>query len=118
MKKVYYLSTCNTCKKILDGLGEKLDEFEKQEIKSTPITLDQVDQMRERSGSYEALFSRRSRKFSAMNLKDKKLTENDYRQLIHEEYTFLKRPVFILDDKIFIGSSAKVIENLKQATIS
>ena len=39
-------------------------------------------------------------------------TENDYRKLIQEEYTFLKRPVFIVDNQIFIGNSKKVIEAL------
>ena len=46
-------------------------------------------------------------------MKDKKLSESDYRDLILEEYTFLKRPVVFVNDKIFVGSEKKTVENLK-----
>jgi arsenate reductase len=42
-----------------------------------------------------------------MGLKDKKLGENDFRNLILQDYTFLKRPVIIAGPKIFCGSEAK-----------
>ena len=48
-----------------------------------------------------------------MDLKNQLLSGADYRQFILDEYTFLKRPVFIIDDEIFIGNSKKVIEELK-----
>ena len=48
-----------------------------------------------------------------MGLGEKNLAEEDYRQLIFDEYTFLKRPVFIVENDIFIGNSKKVIESLK-----
>ena len=76
------------------------------------MTFDQVDQMKALSGSYESLFSRKAMKFRSMGLADKNLSEDDYRNLIQEEYTFLKRPVFIVDDQIFVGNSKKVIESL------
>ncbi len=86
-----------------------------QEIKTEKITASQLDEMKKLAGSYEALFSRRAIKYKEMGLKDKPLTEKDYRKLILEEYTFLKRPVVIINDKIFIGSEKKSIEALKQA---
>ena len=43
-------------------------------------------------------------------MKDKNLSEADIRQLIIDEYTFLKRPVLVLDDQIFIGNSKKVVD--------
>jgi arsenate reductase len=52
-----------------------------------------------------------------MGLKDKKLTEDDYKKLILEEYTFLKRPVVILKDKIFVGSEKKNVAALKDALL-
>lgn len=115
MKKAYYLATCDTCTRIFKELGSLLDDFEKQEIKSQGISLEQVDEMKERSGSYESLFSRRAMKFRSMGLGDKNLGEQDYRKLISEEYTFLKRPVFIVDDQIFVGNSRKVIEALRDS---
>ena len=112
MKKVYYLSTCTTCKRIMDELGSLLADFEKQDIKSEQMTFKQVDEMKALSGTYESLFSRKAMKYRSMGLGDKNLTEDDYRKLIQEEYTFLKRPVFIVDKQIFVGNSKKVIESL------
>lgn len=96
----------------MDELGTKISDFEKQDIKNEPLTFDQVDEMKKRSGSYEALFSRKAMKYRSMGLGEKNLTEKDYRSLIQEEYTFLKRPVFILNDQIFIGNAKKEIAAL------
>lgn len=117
MKKVYYLSTCTTCKRIMDDLGPLMNDFEKQDIKTQPMTLDQIDQMQALSGSFESLFSRKAMKYRSMGLGEKDLSEGDYRKLIHEEYTFLKRPVFLLEDKIFVGNSKKTVEELRNSLI-
>ena len=85
-----------------------------QDIKSEKITEAQLDELKSLSGTYEALFSRRAMKYKEMGLKDKKLTEKDYRQLILEEYTFLKRPVTINGKKIFIGNDKKTVQALKK----
>jgi arsenate reductase len=61
------------------------------------------------SGSYEALFSRKAQLYKSLDLKNKTLTEADYKKYILEHYTFLSRPVFIIDGKIYIGNSQKVI---------
>ena len=88
-----------------------------QDIKFEKITEKQLDEMKKMAGSYEALFSRRAMKYKEWGLKDKQLTEKDYRQYILEEYTFLKRPVVIIGNKIFVGSEKKVVEALKNAVI-
>ena len=85
-----------------------------QDIKTEKITAKQLDQMKKMAGTYEALFSRRAMKYKELGLKDKQLTEKDYRNYILEEYTFLKRPVVIIDDKIFIGSEKKTVDELKK----
>ena len=115
MKKIYCLSTCDTCHAILKDIDAKKKGFELQDIKTEKITPQQLDEMKKMAGSYEALFSRRAMKYKSLGLKDKKLTENDYRNYILEEYTFLKRPVVILNNKIFIGSEQKTVEELKKA---
>lgn len=114
MKKVYYLSTCDTCKRIIKELGIG-NEFEYQDIKTEKITEEQLNQMKELAGNYEALFSRVARKYKEQGLKDKILLEEDYKVLILQEYTFLKRPVFIINDQIFIGNSKKTVEEVKKA---
>ena len=113
MKKVYYLKTCNTCIRILKELQLSPD-YILQDIKTDPITVKQLEHMESISGSYEALFSKRSKLYKEMDLKNQKLEERDYKQYILEHYTFLSRPVFIIDDAIFIGNSKKNIELVKQ----
>jgi len=109
MRKIYYLSTCSTCTRIIKELNLD-DSFEFQDIKANKITIEQIEQMQKMSGSYDSLFSKRAMKYKSMGLKEKSLSETDIKELILEEYTFLKRPVVILNDKIFIGNSKKVVE--------
>lgn len=97
----------------MDDLGDSISDFTKQDIKTEQMTFEQIDEMQKRSGSYESLFSRKAMKYRSMGLGEKTLSEDDYRKLIQEEYTFLKRPVFLVGDQIFVGNSKKVIEELK-----
>ena len=112
MKKFYYLKSCSTCIRILKELNLS-DDFITQNIKTDPITEQQLEEMKALSGSYEALFSRKSMKYKAWDLANKELTEEDYKKYILEEYTFLKRPVTIIEDNIFIGNTKNVIEETK-----
>jgi len=114
MKKVYYLKSCSTCQRILKE-WELGDDVELQNIKTEQMTAEQVDQMISLAGSAEALFSRKAMKYRAMGLNEKTLSEKEYRQLIIDEYTFLKRPVLILDNQIFIGNSKAVVAEAKAA---
>src|ERR1700704_117015 len=113
MKKIYCLSTCSTCKEILKDIGASKKGFVLQDIKTEKITPAQLDEMKKKAGSYEALFSRRAIKYKELGLKDKQLGEKDFRKLILEEYTFLKRPVVMLNDQIFVGSEKKTVAALK-----
>jgi arsenate reductase len=115
MKKIYHLSTCDTTQKILRDVEVKKKGVELQDIKTEKITPQQLDEMKKLAGSYEALFSRRAIKYHELGLNKKQLTENDYRNLILEEYTFLKRPVAIVNNQIFIGNTKDVVEKLKKA---
>lgn len=108
MKKIYHLSSCNTCQRIIKEL-QPLDGFVLQDIKTESITKEQLEEMRELTNSYESLFSRRAVLFRQRDLKNSSLTDDDYKNLILEHYTFLKRPVIIVDDTIFIGNSKKVV---------
>jgi arsenate reductase len=73
--------------------------------------------MHQLSGSYEALFSKKAQLYKSMDLKNKSLTENDYKKYILEHYTFLSRPVFIINNAIYIGNSPKnILEVMKALT--
>lgn len=112
MRKIFHLSTCNTCQRIIKELSA-VGSFELQDIKTEPLTAADLDFFKEQAGSYEALFSRRAIKYKSMGLKDKNLTEEDYRKLILEEYTFLKRPVVVIDGQVFVGNAKKTVEAAK-----
>lgn len=113
MKKIYYLSTCSTCKKIMQE-WQTDDSFELQDIKVSKITAGQLEEMKRLAGSYEALFSRKSRQYADRGLKSKQLEESDYRDLILEEYTFLKRPVLLYRDRIFVGNDKKTVASARE----
>ncbi len=115
MDKIYHLSSCTTCRRILQEIHADKKGIVLQDIKGEKITPAQLDELKEKAGSYEALFSRRAIKYKEMGLKDEQLTEADYRRLILEEYTFLKRPVVLAGDRIFIGSEKKTLTALKEA---
>ena len=108
MKKIYYLSTCSTCARIIKEIKPTKD-FVFQDIKTDKITPKQLDEMKELSGSYASLFSKAALKFRVLGLHEQTLEEQDYRQHILDEYTFLRRPVIILNGKIFIGNSPQTI---------
>ena len=114
MKKIYYLKTCNTCMRIIKGLNLS-SEFILQDIKENEITVKQLEEMHSLSNSYEALFSKRAKRYKEMGLKDLNLSEKDYKHYILEHYTFLKRPVIIFKGSIFVGNSKKEVEAAKLA---
>ncbi len=104
MNKIYYLASCDTCRKIIKSLP-KDHNLTFHDIKQDPITALELEEMYQLAGSYEALFSKKAQLYKSMDLKNKSLNEADYKKYILEHYTFLSRPVFIIEGKIFIGNS-------------
>ena len=104
MNKIYYLASCDTCRKIIKSLPQN-HNLAFHDIKQNPITEAELDEMYRLSGSYEALFSKKAQLYKSLDLKNKALTEADFKRYILEHYTFLSRPVFIINDAIFIGNS-------------
>lgn len=114
MKKIYHLSTCDTCKRILKEI-EPPASFNIQDIKKEPVTEEQLEEMRKSAGSYEALFNKRARLYRQRELNQVNLSEEEFKNLILEHYTFLKRPVIITEENIFIGNSKKTVEAAKHS---
>lgn len=112
MQTIFHLSTCDTCKRILKDL-EFPDGFKLQDIKQEPVTEAQLEAMFQLTNSYESLFNKRAQLYRQRELNTKDLTEFEYKDLLLEHYTFLKRPVILDKDKIFIGNSKKNVEELK-----
>ena len=112
MQKIYHLSTCDTCKRIIKELAPS-NGFLLQDIKHQHIDSKQLEALRALSGSYQALFSKRARLYNQRALKEQALSEENYNSLILEHYTFLKRPVIVNSGQIFIGNSKKVVAQAK-----
>ena len=108
MNTIYYLASCDTCRKIIKSLP-KGNNLVFHDIKQNPITAAELEEMHRLAGSYEALFSRKAQLYKSLGLKDKSLTEADYKKYILDHYTFLSRPVFIINGTIYIGNSQKNI---------
>ena len=114
MNKIYYLASCDTCRKIIKSLPNS-DTLTFHDIRQNPITEAELDQMYQLAGSYEALFSKKAQLYKSLGLKDKNLTELDYKKYLLEHYTFLSRPVFIIDGAIYIGNSQQSMLQVHKA---
>jgi arsenate reductase (glutaredoxin) len=101
MKKIYTLSSCDSCAKMLKA-AKPTKDVEIIDIKAKGI------------GGYGALFSKRAVKYRALGLHEKTLTEKEMKDLILQEYTFLLRPLTIIDGKVTIGKANASLESLKQ----
>ena len=112
-RKIYYLSHCDTCLRILHEL-RSLDEFVFQDIKEDPITEEELETLKQSTGKYELLFNKRAKLYKERNLNQKELTEKDYKDLILEHYTFLKRPIVVIDDHIVLGNATKIIKETRK----
>jgi arsenate reductase len=114
MKKIYLLNSCSTCQRILSQIGT-VEGLELQNIKEENIDEKMLDWLKDKVGSYEALFSKKAMKYRAMGLHEQTLSEADYRRLMLEEYTFLKRPFMINGEEVFIGNTSKVVDEAIQS---
>jgi arsenate reductase-like glutaredoxin family protein len=87
-----------------------ISDVELQNIKEKNIDSETLDFLKDKVGSYEALFSKKAMKYRSLGLNEMDLSETDYKRYMLEEYTFLKRPFMINGDEVFIGNSKKVVE--------
>jgi len=111
-KKILLLNSCSTCVRISNEIGVD-DSWVVQNIKENNIDEETLEQLRAIYGSYEAVFSKRAMKYKSMGIKDKVTKDEDYKPLILEEYTFLKRPVIFVDNKVFVGNSKNTVAEVK-----
>ena len=112
MKRIYHLSSCTTNQRMLKELKPG-KEIEMIDIKETNIDPETLDWLKEKMGSYEALFSKKALKYRSMGLDKMKLTEADYRKYMLEEYTFLKRPFIIVEDRVLVGNTKRTLDDAK-----
>lgn len=113
MNKIFYLSTCDTCKRILKEVQPN-ESIVLQDIKKLHITAAELDAIHKIvGGSYEDLMNKRARIYKSEGLKGQTLAENDMRGWILKEYSMLKRPLAIIDEEVFAGNSKSTVADLK-----
>ncbi|MDO5608699.1 MAG: ArsC/Spx/MgsR family protein [Capnocytophaga sp.] len=106
MKKIYYLSTCDTCRRLMKQLPIAHDVV-LQDVKKQPITELELEELRFYADSYEQLFNKRAQLYKERKLKDQSLSETDYKNFILEHYTFLKRPIVVTEKRLYIADEVK-----------
>ena len=89
------------------------DGFEVIDVKEQIISGSDLDTAKEKVGSYEDLFNKRAIKYRQQGWNEKELTDSDFKELILKEYTFMKRPLYFIDDEVFAGNAKKTIEAIK-----
>ena len=90
-----------------------LEGWQLRELKSENVSESELNEMHRFTQSYEALFSKKSTQIKERNIDIKSLKEEDFKSLILDHYSFLKRPVFITDKDIFVGNDKSNVESLR-----
>ncbi|MCD9187698.1 MAG: Spx/MgsR family RNA polymerase-binding regulatory protein [Pyrinomonadaceae bacterium] len=106
MKKIefYWLPNCSTCQKAKNFIERHgIRDYELRDIKENPLTREEVEKMAKMLGSAEELFSKRAVKYREMKLNERTLSSAEMLDLMAGEYTFLKRPILVIDGKAEAG---------------
>ena len=112
MQRFYYLSSCDTCKRIIKTL-DLPESVSCIDIKKTPLQEEDLAMLYAHTQSYEALLNKRAQKLKAIDKSS--LTETRIKELLLSHYTFLKRPVLLLNDQLFVGNAKATVEAAKAA---
>ena len=112
MKKFYYLSTCDTCKRIMKNLY--LSDFEIIDIKKEMISKEELQYAKEHFESYLDLFNKRARKIKELGIDLNTQSEDQLEKLILSEYSFLKRPLMIDGNEVLAGNSKNVVAQMEE----
>lgn len=108
MNKFYWLPNCSTCvkaKKFLEANNIEINEL--RDIKSERLTRIEVENLAELNGGADKLFSRRAIKYRELGLNKRELSAEEMLDLMKDEYTFIKRPVLVVNNRAIAGFSEK-----------
>jgi len=106
MKKIefYWLPNCSTCQKAKNFIERHgIRDYELRDIKENPLSREEVEKMAKMLGGAENLFSKRAIKYREMKLNERTLSNAEMLDLMTNEYTFLKRPILVIDGKAEAG---------------
>ena len=112
MKRIFYLSTCDTCKRILSSWNT--DGIELQDIKTAD------DRRAGRSYDWLGRICRgpvleTCTQIQGIGVEGSKFIRCSNSSIHHRRVHLPKRPVLVLDEQIFVGNSKKVVEAAAEA---
>ena len=84
------------------------------DVKKNPLSHSEIETLYNIVGNYEDLINKRSQLYKQRKLKDQNLREKDFKNLLLEHYSFLKRPVLLYYNHSFIGNASKTIAAAKK----
>ena len=102
--KFYWMPTCSTCKKAKSYIERHgIREYELRDIKENPLSRKEIESLAKLLGGAGELFSRRAVKYREMKLSERTLSDEEMFELMTEEYTFLQRPILVINDNAIAG---------------
>jgi len=114
MNTYIYLSTCNTCMRILKEL-DLPEETQLQDVKQQPISASQLQELYDITQSYEALINKRSKVYAALKKEGTVFDEALFKKLLLTAYSCLKRPILFWNGQYFIGNAKNTVAMMQQA---
>ena len=107
----YWLPNCTTCQKAMRRLERhRVSVTRFRDIKEEPLTREEVEKLAKMLGGANELFSRRAIKYREMKLNERDLSEEEMLDLMEGEYTFLKRPILVINGQASAGYFEKFFD--------
>ena len=83
------------------------------DIKKEPLDAPLLDLLYAKKQSYKALLNTRAQKLKGVD--KQQLTEANIKALLLEHYSYLKRPVLVFNDQLFVGNAPATVLAAKAA---
>ena len=83
------------------------------DIKKEPLDAPLLDLLYAKTQSYKALLNTRAQKLKGVD--KQQLTEANIKALLLEHYSYLKRPVLVINDQLFVGNAPATVLAAKAA---
>jgi arsenate reductase len=109
---LYWLPNCSTCQKAarwLDRRSVKVTTF--RDIKEEPLNRAEIETLVKMLGGPADLFSKRAIKYREMKLNEREVPPAEMLDLMTDEYTFLKRPIMVINGQATAGFFEKSFES-------
>ena len=107
----YWLPNCTTCQKARKRLERhRVPITTLRDIKEEPLERQEIEKLAKMLGGAGELFSRRAVKYREMKLNERELSEAEMIDLMTGDYTFLKRPILIINGKATAGYFEKFFD--------